>query len=162
PVSLSIHAPCSTASSPGDFPIEVLAPNRDGRPGPLATSLTIETLRPGAVADKFIASNRRTTLFCQIETEEGVENADAMAALDGVDCLWVGHFDLSVSAIVDVGLAVRNDQDFVARQLLFKCFQCGRRPRSLRFIAGGALGTEIAQEVAHVLGQRQQSGACIC
>ena len=25
------------------------------------------------------------------------KNADAIAALDGVDCLWVGHFDLSVS-----------------------------------------------------------------
>ena len=38
-----------------------------------------------------------STLFCQIETAEGVENAEAMAAIDGVDCLWVGHFDLSVS-----------------------------------------------------------------
>ena len=26
-----------------------------------------------------------------------MENADAIAAIDGVDCLWVGHFDLSVS-----------------------------------------------------------------
>jgi 2-keto-3-deoxy-L-rhamnonate aldolase RhmA len=26
-----------------------------------------------------------------------VKNADAIAAVDGVDCLWVGHFDLSVS-----------------------------------------------------------------
>ena len=51
----------------------------------------------GSVADKFNAANKRTTLFCQIETAEGVENADAMAAIDGVDCLWVGHFDLSVS-----------------------------------------------------------------
>ena len=36
-------------------------------------------------------------MFLQIETAEGVENAEAMAAIDGVDCLWVGHFDLSVS-----------------------------------------------------------------
>ena len=52
---------------------------------------------PGAVADKFAAANERSTFFCQIETAEGVENADAIAAIDGVDCLWVGHFDLSVS-----------------------------------------------------------------
>jgi len=26
-----------------------------------------------------------------------VKNADEMARMDGVDCLWVGHFDLSVS-----------------------------------------------------------------
>jgi 4-hydroxy-2-oxoheptanedioate aldolase len=47
--------------------------------------------------DKFVAANSRSTFFCQIETTEGVENADAIAALPGVDCLWVGHFDLSVS-----------------------------------------------------------------
>ena len=63
----------------------------------VALQVAHDRYRPGAVKDKFEAANRRSTLFCQIETEEGVENADAMAALDGVDCLWVGHFDLSVS-----------------------------------------------------------------
>ena len=67
-----------------------------GRRG-VALQVAHDAYRPGAVADKFVAANRRTTLFCQIETAEGVENADAMAAIDGVDCLWVGHFDLSVS-----------------------------------------------------------------
>lgn len=63
----------------------------------VALQVAHDNYRPGAVADKFTAANNRTTLFCQIETVEGVENADALAALDGVDCLWVGHFDLSVS-----------------------------------------------------------------
>jgi 2-keto-3-deoxy-L-rhamnonate aldolase RhmA len=63
----------------------------------VALQVAHDRYRPGSVADKFIATNKRTTLFCQIETAEGVENADAMAAIDGVDCLWVGHFDLSVS-----------------------------------------------------------------
>ena len=63
----------------------------------VALQVAHDRYRPGAVADKFIATNKRTTLFCQIETAEGVENAEAMAAIDGVDCLWVGHFDLSVS-----------------------------------------------------------------
>jgi 2-dehydro-3-deoxyglucarate aldolase/4-hydroxy-2-oxoheptanedioate aldolase len=63
----------------------------------VALQVAHDRYRPGAVADKFVAANRRATLFCQIETAEGVENADAMAAIDGVDCLWVGHFDLSVS-----------------------------------------------------------------
>ena len=51
----------------------------------------------GSVPEKLAAANARTTLFCQIETAEGAENADAIASVDGVDCLWVGHFDLSVS-----------------------------------------------------------------
>jgi 2-keto-3-deoxy-L-rhamnonate aldolase RhmA len=63
----------------------------------VALQVAHDRYRPGAVADKFAAANLRTTLFCQIETAEGVENADELAALPGVDCLWVGHFDLSVS-----------------------------------------------------------------
>ncbi len=51
----------------------------------------------GAVLEKLAAANRRTTFFAQIETAAGVENADEIAATDGVDCLWVGHFDLTCS-----------------------------------------------------------------
>ena len=67
-----------------------------GRRG-VALQIAHDRYRPGPVADKFVAANNRSTFFCQIETAEGVENADALAAIDGVDCLWVGHFDLSVS-----------------------------------------------------------------
>jgi 2-keto-3-deoxy-L-rhamnonate aldolase RhmA len=63
----------------------------------VALQVAHDRYRPGAVAEKLVAANRRSTLFCQIETREGVENAEAMAAVDGVDCLWVGHFDLSAS-----------------------------------------------------------------
>ena len=49
------------------------------------------------VGERLQAANDRTTFFCQIETAEGAENVDAIAAVDGVDCLWVGHFDLSTS-----------------------------------------------------------------
>lgn len=56
-----------------------------------------DNYRAQPVADALAAANDRTTFFCLIETAEGAENADAIAAIDGVDCLWVGHFDLSVS-----------------------------------------------------------------
>jgi 2-keto-3-deoxy-L-rhamnonate aldolase RhmA len=67
-----------------------------GRRG-VALQVAHDRYRAGATGDKLAAANNRTTLFCQIETAEGVENADAIAAIDGVDCLWVGHFDLSSS-----------------------------------------------------------------
>jgi 2-keto-3-deoxy-L-rhamnonate aldolase RhmA len=67
-----------------------------GRRG-VALQVAHDRYRPGAVTDKFTSANSRTTLFCQIETAEGVENADSIAAIEGVDALWVGHFDLSVS-----------------------------------------------------------------
>ncbi|MCW5980486.1 MAG: hypothetical protein KIT09_20565 [Bryobacteraceae bacterium] len=43
----------------------------------------------------FEESNRNTTFICQIESPIGVANLDSIAATEGVDILWVGHFDLS-------------------------------------------------------------------
>ena len=63
----------------------------------VALGVAHDNYRAGPTAEKLLAANKRTTVFMQIETAEGVENADAMAALDGVDCLWIGHFDLSCS-----------------------------------------------------------------
>ena len=40
-------------------------------------------------------ANENTTIICQIESPKGLENAAEIAATPGVDCLWVGHFDLS-------------------------------------------------------------------
>src|SRR5215467_6876420 len=68
----------------------------DGRRG-VALGVAHDVYGQGAVPEKLAAANDRTTLFCQIETAEGAENADAIAAVDGIDCLWIGHFDLSVS-----------------------------------------------------------------
>jgi 2-dehydro-3-deoxyglucarate aldolase/4-hydroxy-2-oxoheptanedioate aldolase len=51
----------------------------------------------GPVPEAFAAANAKTSLIALIETGEGIENVDEIAAVDGVDCLWVGHFDLSSS-----------------------------------------------------------------
>jgi 2-keto-3-deoxy-L-rhamnonate aldolase RhmA len=68
----------------------------EGRRG-VALGIAHDRYRPGPTMDKLAAANRTTALFAQIETREGVDNADEMAAVDGVDCLWIGHFDLSCS-----------------------------------------------------------------
>jgi 2-dehydro-3-deoxyglucarate aldolase/4-hydroxy-2-oxoheptanedioate aldolase len=49
----------------------------------------------GSVVEKMHDYHARTLLIAQIETEWGLENAEAIAAVEGVDVLWVGHFDLS-------------------------------------------------------------------
>ena len=47
---------------------------------------------------EFLAySNANTTVICQIESVEGIENLEAIATTPGVDVLWVGQFDLSQS-----------------------------------------------------------------
>ncbi len=50
---------------------------------------------PGVVADKIAAARRRTQVIAQIETPRGAEAADAIAALPGIDVLWLGHFDMT-------------------------------------------------------------------
>lgn len=52
---------------------------------------------PSSPAAGLRAANERTVLVLMIETAEGVENVEAIAATPGVDVLWVGHFDLSAS-----------------------------------------------------------------
>ena len=42
-------------------------------------------------------ANQNTTIICQIESVEGMENLEAIATTPGVDVLWVGHFDLTQS-----------------------------------------------------------------
>lgn len=39
--------------------------------------------------------HERTLVIAQIETDEGLHNVEAIAAVPGIDALWVGHFDLT-------------------------------------------------------------------
>jgi 2-dehydro-3-deoxyglucarate aldolase/4-hydroxy-2-oxoheptanedioate aldolase len=45
--------------------------------------------------EKIKAIHERTLVICMIETRAGLENVDAIAAVPGVDVLWLGHFDLT-------------------------------------------------------------------
>ena len=57
----------------------------------------LQRYAPRSMPEAMKSANRDLALFLQIENAEGVENAAALAALDGVDCLWIGHADLSWS-----------------------------------------------------------------
>jgi len=48
-------------------------------------------------AEQMVRANENTTVICQIEAVEGLENIEAIATTPGVDVLWVGHFDLTNS-----------------------------------------------------------------
>ncbi len=41
------------------------------------------------------SSNKNLINIIQIESKTGLENVEKIASIDGVDCLWVGHFDLT-------------------------------------------------------------------
>ncbi len=40
-------------------------------------------------------ANQKSLLLCQIESRAGVENAEAIAAVDGIDCLFIGPNDMT-------------------------------------------------------------------
>ena len=63
----------------------------------VALNIAHDRYVPGDTAKALAAANRRTGFLALIETEDGIRNIEAIAATKGVDCLWIGHFDLSCS-----------------------------------------------------------------
>ncbi|MEZ4706387.1 MAG: aldolase/citrate lyase family protein [Caldilineaceae bacterium] len=59
---------------------------------------TAHTDYKSVVPAEFMAyANQNTTIICQIESQEGLDNLEEIASTPGVDVLWVGHFDLTQS-----------------------------------------------------------------
>lgn len=76
-----------------------------------AFTIAHDNYEGGSVPDKMAEANQATMIIAQIETAAGVEACEAIAAVDGIDCLWVGHFDLSIS----MGIPGQFDHpDFIA------------------------------------------------
>jgi 2-dehydro-3-deoxyglucarate aldolase/4-hydroxy-2-oxoheptanedioate aldolase len=63
----------------------------------VALQIAHDDYRPGPARQKLDEANRRTTFFTTIENREGLDDVEAIAAIDGVDGLWLGHNDLSSS-----------------------------------------------------------------
>ena len=65
-----------------------------GRRG-AAFTIAHDNYTGGDILDKMRSANREVLVIAQIETARGVENVDEIAAIEGIDVLWIGHFDLS-------------------------------------------------------------------
>ncbi|MDA0808630.1 MAG: aldolase/citrate lyase family protein [Planctomycetota bacterium] len=65
----------------------------------------------GDVVEKMTSANEQQILIAQIETADGLANVEAIAAVDGIDVLWIGQSDLSAS----IGIPGQFDHpDFLA------------------------------------------------
>lgn len=51
----------------------------------------------GDIVEKIASANREILLIAQIETAQGLQHVDAIAAVAGIDVLWIGQFDLTNS-----------------------------------------------------------------
>ena len=61
----------------------------------VAPGLAHDRYVPGDVAKSLAEANDRTACIVMIETKEGLTNVDAICAVEGVDAVWIGEFDLS-------------------------------------------------------------------
>ena len=51
----------------------------------------------GDIVEKIHSANEQTLVIAQIETVAGLRHVNEIAKVDGIDVLWIGHFDLSNS-----------------------------------------------------------------
>lgn len=109
----------------------------------LALALANDRYRMGPVTDALAAANDRTRLVCLIETAEGVADVEAIAAVEGVDVLWVGHLDLTAS----MGIPGEFDHpDY--KKALAKVLKAGlKHEKGLgRMVGDSAAGVALAEE----------------
>lgn len=81
----------------------------------------------GDIVEKIRTANSETLLLAQIETAAGVRNVDEIAAVAGIDVLWIGHFDLSNSLGIPGQFDHPQFQEALA-QVLAACRKHGKVP----------------------------------
>jgi 2-dehydro-3-deoxyglucarate aldolase/4-hydroxy-2-oxoheptanedioate aldolase len=96
----------------------------EGRRG-VAFGVAHDGYRAGNLVTKLRRANEEVMLIAQIENADGVEQAHHIAAVDGIDALWIGQFDLSTS----LGIPGRLDHRFfqeAAHKVLEACRKHGK------------------------------------
>lgn len=81
----------------------------------------------GDIVAKMESANAETLLIAQIETTAGVENVDRIAAVEGIDVLWIGHFDLTNSLGIP-GQFTHPDYQQAVDRVIAACRRHGKAP----------------------------------
>jgi 2-dehydro-3-deoxyglucarate aldolase/4-hydroxy-2-oxoheptanedioate aldolase len=89
----------------------------------------------GDIVEKIQSANRETMILAQIETAAGVNHVDEIAAVEGIDVLWIGQFDLSTSLGIPGQFNHPRFQDAQAK-VLDACRRHGKIP--------GIMGVSVA------------------
>jgi 2-dehydro-3-deoxyglucarate aldolase/4-hydroxy-2-oxoheptanedioate aldolase len=91
---MGVMAPMVKTAEEAQFMVSCTRYPPSGRRG-AAFGFAHDDYEAGSVAEKIRIANERTLAICLIETPEAIENIDQIAAVPGVDVLWLGHFDLT-------------------------------------------------------------------
>ena len=87
--------------------------------------LAHDDYRGGAPREKMERANANTLLIAQIETVQGLENCERIAAVEGIDILWIGHFDLTNSMGIP-GQFTHPDYLAAVKRVVAACNQRGK------------------------------------
>jgi len=93
--ALGVMVPLVDTAQQAEFIVSCTRyPPAGGRRG-AAFGFAHDDYQGGDVSEKMKMIHERTLVIAMIETKSGLENVDAIAAVPGVDVLWLGHFDMS-------------------------------------------------------------------
>ena len=113
------------------------------------------------IGDYFIATNQRTILMPQCETAGALEHIEEIAALDGIDGIFVGPYDLSVALGAPARFAEALDRVIAACRASGKLafIYANTMPEARAYFAqdyqGAAIGTDTAFLVKAIQGMLQ-------
>lgn len=94
--ALGIMAPLVETAADAEALVAACRYRPEGRRG-LCFGVAADAYTGGDPGPKIAAANRSVLTIALIESATGVANARAIAAVPGIDLLWLGHFDLSDS-----------------------------------------------------------------
>jgi 2-dehydro-3-deoxyglucarate aldolase/4-hydroxy-2-oxoheptanedioate aldolase len=92
--ALGVMVPLVDTAEQAQFIVSCTRYPPEGRRG-AAFGFAHDDYQGGDVAEKMRMIHERTLVIAMIETARGLENVEAIAAVPGVDVLWLGHFDLT-------------------------------------------------------------------
>lgn len=98
----------------------------EGRRG-AAFGLAHDDYTAGDASAKMASANQETLLIAQIETAAGVDAAEEIAAVPGIDVLWVGHNDLT-NALGIPGQFEHPRYRSAVKRVLAACAEHGKAP----------------------------------
>ncbi len=97
------------------------------------------------VTEVMESANREGFIMAQIETVSGIENCEAIAAVEGIDCLWVGHFDLSLS----MGIPAQFDNPEFLKAIEKVANACEKHGKSAGVMVNHAAGARLWKDLGY-------------
>jgi len=91
------------------------------------------------VTEVMVSANKEGFIIAQIETVSGIENCEAIAAVEGIDCLWVGHFDLSQS----MGIPAQFDHPEFLKAIEKVAKACDKHGKTAGVMVNNAEGARV-------------------